>query len=161
MDGDRPGGLFAHGSWPDGVAFTGTPPALRSLATAPTDLAAAWPATPPDQLSGYGLFWGLLIGEAMILAVLAIFVLGTVARWRAVRSHRKTGTYGTPYGSPTRPPVYGRNDRTRYGTGPRRLPYGTTTAPTRRAPRPRPPRRSPPRRPPLRPSTPGNPPPPP
>ncbi|MFC8008753.1 P-loop NTPase family protein [Streptomyces cinereoruber] len=89
-------GLFAHGSWPDGVAFTGTPPALRSLAMAPTDLAAAWPATPPDQLSGYGLFWGLLIGEAMILAVLAIFVLGTVARWRAVRSHRKTGTYGTP-----------------------------------------------------------------
>ncbi|WP_411071139.1 type IV secretory system conjugative DNA transfer family protein [Streptomyces sp. cmx-4-25] len=93
-------GLFAHGSWPDGVAFTGTPPALRSLATAPTDLPAAWPAAPPTQLSGYGLFWGLLIGEAMILMVLAIFALGTVTRWRAVRAHRRTGTYGTPVREP-------------------------------------------------------------
>ncbi|WP_306326548.1 type VI secretion protein [Streptomyces venezuelae] len=88
-------GLFAHGAWPQGVAFTGTPSALRSLATAPTDLPAAWPATPPAQLSGYGLFWGLLIGEAMILMVLAVFALGTVARWRAVRARRKAGAYGT------------------------------------------------------------------
>ncbi|MFI1660514.1 type IV secretory system conjugative DNA transfer family protein [Streptomyces sp. NPDC020472] len=88
-------GLFTHGAWPQGVAFTGTPSALRTLATAPTDLSAAWPATPPDQLSGYGLFWGLVIGEAMILMVLAVFVLGTLARWRAVRAHRKAGAYGT------------------------------------------------------------------
>ncbi|MFF8836480.1 type IV secretory system conjugative DNA transfer family protein [Streptomyces sp. NPDC015130] len=86
-------GLFAHGAWPQGVAFMGTPAALRSLATAPTDLAAAWPATPPDQLSGYGLFWGLLIGEAMVLLVLVIFALGTIARWRAVRANRKAGAY--------------------------------------------------------------------
>ncbi|WP_309054702.1 type IV secretory system conjugative DNA transfer family protein [Streptomyces sp.] len=88
-------GLLAHGAWPDGVAFTRTPSALRSLATAPTDLAAAWPGTPPGQLSGYGLFWGLVIGEAMILAVLAVFGLGTLARWRAVRAHRKQGRYGS------------------------------------------------------------------
>ncbi|MEU7391761.1 type VI secretion protein [Streptomyces tanashiensis] len=88
-------GLLAHGAWPQGVAFTGTLSALRSLATAPTDLAAAWPATPPAQLSGYGLFWGLLIGEAMILMVLAVFVLGTVTRWRAVRANRKAGAYET------------------------------------------------------------------
>ncbi|GAA3902651.1 type IV secretory system conjugative DNA transfer family protein [Streptomyces gulbargensis] len=88
-------GLLAHGGWPDGVVFTRTPSALRSLATAPTDLAAAWPGTPPGQLSGYGLFWGLVIGEAMILAVLAVFVLGTLARWRAVRAHRKQGRYGS------------------------------------------------------------------
>ncbi|WP_327163351.1 type VI secretion protein [Streptomyces zaomyceticus] len=87
-------GLFSHGAWPRGVAFTGTPSALRSLVTAPKDLAAAWPATPPGQLSGYGLFWGLLIGEAMILLVLAVFALGTVARWRAVRANRKAGVYG-------------------------------------------------------------------
>ncbi|MEU5215151.1 type VI secretion protein [Streptomyces sp. NPDC020807] len=85
--------LLAHGGWPDGVAFTGTPSALRSLATAPTDLPAAWPATPPTQLSGYGLFWGLLIGEAMVLLVLAVFALGTITRWRAVRAHRKAGLY--------------------------------------------------------------------
>ncbi|MFE6715387.1 type IV secretory system conjugative DNA transfer family protein [Streptomyces sp. NPDC057695] len=88
-------GLFSHGAWPRGVVYTGTPAALRSLATAPTDLAAAWPTTPPGQLSGYGLFWGLLIGEAMILLVLAVFVLGTVTRWRTVRANRKAGIYGT------------------------------------------------------------------
>ncbi|WP_030694189.1 type IV secretory system conjugative DNA transfer family protein [Streptomyces globisporus] len=93
-------GLFAHGAWPQGVAFTGTPSALRALATAPTDLPAAWPTTPPDQLSGYGLFWGLVIGEAMILMVLAVFVLGTLARWRAVRANRKAGTH-TPKPMPT------------------------------------------------------------
>ncbi|MEV6203214.1 type VI secretion protein [Streptomyces sp. NPDC051771] len=86
-------GLLAHGAWPDGVALTRTPPALRALATAPTDLPAAWPDTPPGQLSGYGLFWGLVIGQAMVLAVLAVFLLGTYARWRAVRAHRKAGPY--------------------------------------------------------------------
>ncbi|MFD0148733.1 type IV secretory system conjugative DNA transfer family protein [Streptomyces sp. NPDC055721] len=90
------GGVFAHGAWPEGVALTHTPAALRSLATAPTDLASAWPATPAGQLSGYGLFWGLLIGEAMILLVLAIFALGTIARWRAVRANRRSGAYDPP-----------------------------------------------------------------
>ncbi|MFF1511602.1 type VI secretion protein [Streptomyces sp. NPDC058326] len=88
-------GLLSHGAWPDGITLTGTPSALRSLVTAPTDLPAAWPATPPGQLSGYGLFWGLLIGEAMIVLVLAVFALGTIARWRAVRANRKAGAYGT------------------------------------------------------------------
>ncbi|MFJ4965915.1 type VI secretion protein [Streptomyces sp. NPDC088729] len=82
-------GLFAHGAWPDGVTFTRTPLALRRLATAPQDLPGAWPETPPAHLSGYGLFWGLFIGELMVLAVLTIFVLGVVARWRAVREHRR------------------------------------------------------------------------
>ncbi|MEV6358441.1 type VI secretion protein [Streptomyces hydrogenans] len=95
--------FLAHGAWPDGVTLTGTPPALRALATAPTDLPAAWPATPPGQLSGYGLFWGLVIGQAMILAVLAVFLLGTFARWRAVRAHRRAGTYATP--TPVRDPA--------------------------------------------------------
>ncbi|MFE6818319.1 type VI secretion protein [Streptomyces sp. NPDC057677] len=103
-------GLLSHGGWPQGVALTGTPSALRSLVTAPTDLAAAWPATPPGELSGYGLFWGLLIGEAMILFVLAIFALGTLARWRAVRAHRKAGVYGKdePPVRATREPSHGR-----------------------------------------------------
>ncbi|MGW0704250.1 type VI secretion protein [Streptomyces sp. NPDC002867] len=79
-------GLFAHGAWPTGVTFTSTPMALRSLASAPQDLPAAWPSTPPAELSGYGLFWGLAIGELMVLVVLTVFTLGTVARWRAVRA---------------------------------------------------------------------------
>ncbi|WP_351229963.1 type VI secretion protein [Streptomyces sp. NPDC002133] len=81
-------GLFAHGAWPDGVTFTHTPLAMRSLASGPHDLPAAWPTTPEGQLSGYGLFWGLLIGELMVLVVLAVFALGTLARWRVVRATR-------------------------------------------------------------------------
>lgn len=82
-------GLFTHGAWPDGVTYPGTPMALRHLVSAPHDMAAAWPDTPKDQLSGYGLFWGILIGELMVLLVLTIFTLGTVTRYRAVRAARR------------------------------------------------------------------------
>ena len=68
------------------------PPGRRSRTTSP----GAWPDTPAAQLSGYGLFWGLFIGQLMVLVVLTVFVLGTVARWRAVRAarraRRRTGT---------------------------------------------------------------------
>ncbi|NDZ67070.1 type VI secretion protein [Streptomyces cyaneofuscatus] len=91
-------GLLAHSSWPDGVTFTQTPLALRELATGPQDLPGAWPHTPAAQLSGYGLFWGLFIGELMVLVVLTVFVLGSVARWRAVRERRREERrYGTPH----------------------------------------------------------------
>ncbi|GGU30983.1 type VI secretion protein [Streptomyces lavendofoliae] len=79
-------GLFAHGAWPDEVTFARTPLAIRSLVSQPQDLAGAWPATPAAQLSGYGLFWGLFISELLVLVVLAVFVVGTLARWRAVRA---------------------------------------------------------------------------
>ncbi|MFG3347307.1 type IV secretory system conjugative DNA transfer family protein [Streptomyces sp. NPDC048018] len=91
--------LLAHGAWPDGVTFTRTPLALRALVSAPTDLPAAWPGTPPSQLSGYGLFWGLVIGEAMILAVLTIFAVGTLARWRTVRRAPAAAHGGAPAGA--------------------------------------------------------------
>lgn len=80
--------LFAHGSWPDSVTFTRTPSAIRQLVSAPHDLPAAWPGTPAGELSGYGLFWGLFIGELMVAAVLTVFVLGVVVRWRALRTVR-------------------------------------------------------------------------
>ncbi|ORT58941.1 type IV secretory system conjugative DNA transfer family protein [Streptomyces sp. CB03238] len=79
-------GLFAHGAWPNGVTFSQTPLAIRHLVSQPHDLAGAWPGTPAGQLSGYGLFWGLFISELLVLVVLAVFVLGTLARWRAVRA---------------------------------------------------------------------------
>ncbi|MGR8009775.1 type IV secretory system conjugative DNA transfer family protein [Streptomyces hypolithicus] len=82
-------GLFAHGAWPDGVTFARTPLALRRLLGAPQDIAAAWPDTPPEQLSGYGLFWGLLIGELMVLFVLTIFVTGVLARVKAQRTRAR------------------------------------------------------------------------
>ncbi|MFK0168998.1 type IV secretory system conjugative DNA transfer family protein [Streptomyces sp. NPDC090306] len=82
-------GLFAHGSWPDGVTFTGTPKAMRHLIAAPHDVTGAWPSAPAGRLSGYGLFWGLFIGQLMVLVVLTVFVMGTLARWRAGRARRR------------------------------------------------------------------------
>lgn len=82
-------GLFAHGHWPKGVTFTRTPLAMRQLIGEPRDLPGAWTETPAAELSGYGLFWGLFIGHLMVLIVLAVFVLGTLARWKAVRRARK------------------------------------------------------------------------
>ncbi|MFF0450468.1 type VI secretion protein [Streptomyces sp. NPDC004609] len=82
-------GLLGRGSWPTGVTFKNTPQAVRSLAASPQDLPAAWPTTPPAELSGYGLFWGIAISELMVLIVLTIFVLGTLARWKAVRAARR------------------------------------------------------------------------
>ncbi|MFF7281512.1 type VI secretion protein [Streptomyces griseorubiginosus] len=81
--------LFAQGAWPEGVTFTRTPLAMRHLIGHPQDIPGAWPDTPPGQLSGYGLVWGLFIGQLMILVVLTIFVMGTLARWRAVRARTR------------------------------------------------------------------------
>jgi hypothetical protein len=80
---------FSRGAWPDAVTFAHTPLAMRHLIGQPHDVAGAWPDAPPTQLSGYGLFWGLFIGQLMVLLVLAVFVMGTVARWRAGRARRK------------------------------------------------------------------------
>ncbi|WP_078492388.1 type IV secretory system conjugative DNA transfer family protein [Streptomyces yerevanensis] len=94
-------GLFDHGSWPSKVTFGRTPLAMRHLIQQPHDVAGAWPETPEGQLSGYGLFWGLLIGQLMVLVVLTVFVMGTVARWRAVRAARRHKA--AAYGSELRP----------------------------------------------------------
>ncbi|MGX9890205.1 type IV secretory system conjugative DNA transfer family protein [Streptomyces sp. NPDC002276] len=82
--------LFSKGAWPTGVTFARTPLAMRHLIGQPHDITGAWPETPPTQLSGYGLFWGLFIGQLMVLCVLTVFTMGTVARWRAVRARTRT-----------------------------------------------------------------------
>ncbi|MEU9170980.1 type VI secretion protein [Streptomyces sp. NPDC048420] len=82
-------GRLAHGDWPRGVTFTRTPLAMRHLIGHPQDIPGAWPDTPTDQLSGYGLVWGLFIGQLLILVVLTVFVMGTLARWRAVRARTR------------------------------------------------------------------------
>ncbi|MFF4214380.1 type IV secretory system conjugative DNA transfer family protein [Streptomyces sp. NPDC001796] len=92
-------GWFTRGAWPHGVRISSTPVAMRHLITEPHDITGAWPDTPPDQLSGYGLFWGLFISELMVLFVLTVFAIGTVARWKAVRARRKAEpAAGRPYG---------------------------------------------------------------
>lgn len=82
--------LFSKGGWPTGVTFARTPLAMRHLIGQPHDITGAWPDTPQAQLSGYGLFWGLFIGQLMVLFVLTVFTMGTVARWRAVRARSRT-----------------------------------------------------------------------
>ncbi|MEU2498960.1 type IV secretory system conjugative DNA transfer family protein [Streptomyces pseudogriseolus] len=96
-------GLFAHGHWPSGLSFTHTPLAMRHLIANPHDLPGAWPDAPPADLSGYGLFWGLLIGQLMIVVVLTVFVLGTVARWRAVRARRRAEVRAAQAPAPPKP----------------------------------------------------------
>ncbi|MEV6960909.1 type VI secretion protein [Streptomyces sp. NPDC051207] len=89
-------GLFSHGAWPDGVTFTRTPLAMRRLIGEPHDMAGAWADTPAAQLPGYGLFWGLFIGELMLLFVLTVFTVGTLARWKAVRLRRRAERRAAP-----------------------------------------------------------------
>ncbi|MGW2821606.1 type VI secretion protein [Streptomyces sp. NPDC001443] len=89
-------GLFSHAAWPSGVTFTRTPVAMRRLIAQPHDIPGAWPDAPPAELSGYGLFWGLFIGQLMVLFVLTVFVMGTLARWRAGRARRRAAATATP-----------------------------------------------------------------
>ncbi|MFJ8137284.1 type IV secretory system conjugative DNA transfer family protein [Streptomyces sp. NPDC096013] len=88
--------LFSKGTWPTGVTFPRTPMAMRHLIAQPHDITGAWPQSPPAEFSGYGLFWGLFIGQLMILVVLTIFVMGTLARWRAVRTRTRAKALATP-----------------------------------------------------------------
>ncbi|MFI5978154.1 type VI secretion protein [Streptomyces sp. NPDC051452] len=102
---------FARGAWPDAVTFTQTPLAMRHLIGRPHDIAGAWPDTPATQLPGWGLFWGLFIGELMILFVVAMFAMGATARWRAGKSRRRAatgalaGALAAPAASPIAPTV--------------------------------------------------------
>ncbi|MFI0742005.1 type VI secretion protein [Streptomyces sp. NPDC021100] len=93
-------GFFAHGGWPEAVTLTRTPLALRHLMSDPRDLSAAWPDTPPDELSGYGLFWGMAISEALVSVVLLVFALGTLARRRRVRRARRDAAVRAVGGGP-------------------------------------------------------------
>ncbi|MFJ6086628.1 type IV secretory system conjugative DNA transfer family protein [Streptomyces sp. NPDC092369] len=122
-------GLFSHGAWPTAVTFTNTPVAMRHLMGQPHDIAAAWPTTPPAQLSGYGLFWGLFIGQLMVLFVLTIFVMGTVARWRAVRARRHTATTGTAKAEEPREPYREEHRATHEVPTPRTEPTPVEAAP--------------------------------
>ncbi|MCX4779406.1 type VI secretion protein [Streptomyces sp. NBC_01264] len=95
--------LFTKGAWPSKVTFTRTPTAVRSLIAQPHDIPAAWPDTPPEALSNWGLFWGLFISQLLVLLVLTIFTLGVVARTRS-RHRLKTeqNRQGPP---PSAPPI--------------------------------------------------------
>ncbi|MDQ8704864.1 type IV secretory system conjugative DNA transfer family protein [Streptomyces sp. LHD-70] len=104
--------LLAKGAWPSQVTFARTPLAIRHLISQPHDIPGAWPDSPEQAFSGYGLFWGLFIGQLMVLTVLVVFVMGTVARWRAVRKGQRSQT------APAVPadPAVGRRSAGRWGS---------------------------------------------
>lgn len=87
-------GVLAHGAWPDGVTFTRTPLAMRELIAEPHDLPAAWPDTPPESLSGWGLFWGVFISQLMVLVTFTIAGMTTLASWKARRAGARKATAG-------------------------------------------------------------------
>ncbi|WP_062645567.1 hypothetical protein [Streptomyces maremycinicus] len=114
--------LFAHGSWPAGVTFTRTPLAMRHLIGRPHDIPGAWPEAEAADFSGYGLFWGLFIGQVMILLVLTVFVMGTLARWRAVRARKRADLASAPapvQPATVTPPTHHEVPTQRVETGPR------------------------------------------
>ncbi|MGW0875926.1 type IV secretory system conjugative DNA transfer family protein [Streptomyces sp. NPDC002740] len=111
--------LFSHGAWPSGVTFTRTPLAMRHLIAKPHDIPGAWPESEAADFSGYGLFWGLFIGQVMILLVLTVFVMGTLARWRAVRARKRAGLSPTPAQESVTPPTHHEVPTQRHETGPR------------------------------------------
>ncbi|MFD3455860.1 type IV secretory system conjugative DNA transfer family protein [Streptomyces sp. NPDC058691] len=82
-------GFLSHGAWPAGIHFTRTPLAMRHLIAQPHDIAGAWTPAPATGLPGSGLFWGVLIGQFMVLFVLTVFVMGAIARTRLRRAARR------------------------------------------------------------------------
>ncbi|MGW5353828.1 type VI secretion protein, partial [Streptomyces sp. NPDC004031] len=75
-------GLLAHGSWPAGLHFTRTPRAMRALVGQPHDIPAAWPDAEAGGLSGPGLFWGIFIGQFMVLFTVAVWTMNVTAQLR-------------------------------------------------------------------------------
>ncbi|UQX02182.1 type VI secretion protein [Streptomyces sp. RerS4] len=131
--------FFTKGAWPDTVTFTRTPGAVRALIAQPHDLAAAWPDTDPAALSGWGLFWGLLISQLLILLVLTIFTLGIIARTKARRRHpaRTAAPASTPAPAPA--PTAAPTPAAAHSPAPPQIPSPTPAAAPTTAAAPTPP----------------------
>ncbi|RKN05575.1 hypothetical protein [Streptomyces radicis] len=89
-------GLLRHGAWPDGVTFVHTARAIRSLLTAPGDVAAAWPDAPPAQLPSAAMLWLMLLVQLVLLFSAVLVVSIRVATWRARRAIREAERHRPP-----------------------------------------------------------------
>ncbi|HEX5565351.1 MAG TPA: type VI secretion protein [Streptomyces sp.] len=131
-------GLLTHGTWPPGVTFVRTPLAMRALLSEPHDLATAWPDAPATALPGPGLFWGLFIGQLLVLLVLGVFAVGTVARWRALRADpRRTVKSAAPPRKTVLPPAPEQHPASLPGTADTTVQVSRPETPVRAFPVPR------------------------
>ncbi|MFG1811007.1 type IV secretory system conjugative DNA transfer family protein [Streptomyces sp. NPDC049040] len=103
--------LLSHGAWPGDVHFTRTPGAMRALIGQPHDVPAAWPGARPGELPGAGLFWGILIGQLMVLFTVAVWVLNVVARLRTRDERRQEDPRAEPEPAATAVPTPRRRGR--------------------------------------------------
>ncbi|MBB1261219.1 type VI secretion protein [Streptomyces sp. OF8] len=88
--------LLATGSWPEGVSIGRSALAVRALIGDPADPAAAWPATDAAAMARPGLFWGVFVGQLMVLFTLALFAMSALARRRARRDAHRRGLTTPP-----------------------------------------------------------------
>ncbi|MFC1420171.1 TraM recognition domain-containing protein [Streptacidiphilus cavernicola] len=79
------GALLEHGGLPRPLPFSGTPHAIRGLATAPNSMAAAWPDTPPGELPSPTAFWVTFFVLLALLIALALTLLTAWTRLRAAK----------------------------------------------------------------------------
>ncbi|MDT0268069.1 type VI secretion protein [Streptomyces sp. DSM 44915] len=79
------GGWLRHGSWPDGVSFLRTGPALRGFLTEPADIPGAWTAADPATLPSATLVWSLFFGQLVLLFSLVLWVWVRWTKWRLRR----------------------------------------------------------------------------
>ncbi|MEY9839072.1 hypothetical protein ABH941_004331 [Streptacidiphilus sp. EB103A] len=80
------GALVTHGRLPHPLPFGGTPTAIRSLATKPNSMGAAWPGTPAAQLPSPTAFWSAFF---VLLALLIALALTILTAWMRLRSARQ------------------------------------------------------------------------
>lgn len=81
--------LLTHGSWPSGVSVRESALAVRALLGDPGNPATAWPDADANALARPGLFWGVLVGQLMLLFTFAVVALSAVTRRRARRAERR------------------------------------------------------------------------
>ncbi|WP_152629295.1 TraM recognition domain-containing protein [Streptacidiphilus jiangxiensis] len=92
------GALVSHGHLPHPLPFLSTAVAIRHLATAPNDLAGAWPGTPRADLPSPAAFW--LTFFALLSVALTLLLSAAAARAKRRAAHQAQAAWraGAPGG---------------------------------------------------------------
>ncbi|RAG84599.1 hypothetical protein DN069_16265 [Streptacidiphilus pinicola] len=96
------GALVSHGGFPHPLPFLSTAGAIRHLATAPNDLAGAWPGTPAHALPSAAAFW--LTFFALFALVLFLLLSAATARAKRRAAHEARAAAPAGVDAATGPP---------------------------------------------------------